>query len=267
MHWFQPGLSKLIAAYPFSTGRWRLRSLAAQWLVAPIGLDTYIRVTGIVDAEWTLLDGLAKEDRTVAWLRKFLRPGMTVVDVGANIGYICLTAARLVGDEGRVLSFEPTPAVAQRLRENILLNGFSQVTVVEAAVSSAPGTLRFYKSEDDPEANTLFSNHDNFITVPGVTLDDTLGQIGMSRVDLLKVDAEGAELDVFRGASGLLSSSNPPCILFEANPITLAAAGSSVNELLALISSYGYTCAELERFLWQGVSVINYLATHSRTRA
>jgi FkbM family methyltransferase len=262
LQWFQPSLSRFVASYPFSFGKWRLRRLTSEILVADIGSDVFIRATGLVDAEWSCFEGIQKEDRTIHWLREFLRPGMTVVDVGANIGYISLISARIVGKGGRVLSFEPTPAVARRLRENVCLNGFQHVTVIEAAVTSVPGSLRFYESDEDPEANTLFSNGPGaFLTVQGVTLDDTLQAENAGHVDLLKIDAEGAEPGVLQGAIRILSRPDRPTLLFEANSFALSAAGSNMHELLALVRSFGYTCRELERFQWKGDAVINYVAT------
>lgn len=189
-------LSRLVAAYPFERGRTRLRRVTSPWLVGRLPFGPWVRVSGVVDAEWEFLSHRVKEEATTEFIKSFLKPGMTFVDVGANVGYFTLLAA----SRGcRVVAFEPTPAVVVRLHENVALNGFDEVTVVNAAVADKRGTLKLFLSPDDPEANNLYEGSIS-VEVSTVSLDDALADHGVKKVDLLKIDAEGAEPMILIGA-------------------------------------------------------------------
>jgi FkbM family methyltransferase len=141
-----------------------------------------------------------------------LRPGMVFYDLGANIGFFSLLAARLVGATGRVFSFEPDAEVAARLRRNVELNEFSNITVVEAGVWSASENVRFVPSDaTSPERGTgTFLADEN--QTPGtqtrcIALDDFIRTAPVP--DAIKCDVEGAELEALRGASGLFQAQRP----------------------------------------------------------
>jgi FkbM family methyltransferase len=141
-----------------------------------------------------------------------LRPGMVFYDLGANIGLFSLIAARLVGAGGRVFSFEPDAEVAARLRRNIELNGFSNITVVEAAIWSANTNVRFVASDaSSPERGTgkLLADEDQAdgTRVRCIALDDFIQTAPPP--DAIKCDVEGAELEALRGAKRLLEARRP----------------------------------------------------------
>jgi FkbM family methyltransferase len=255
--------SRAVAAYPAVRGQTRLRKLAASWLIAELDFDLWVRVTGLVGAEWECLRGQKKEQKSTERVCASLRPGMTFVDVGANIGYFTLLAASRVGPAGRVLSFEPTPRVCQRLRENIQLNNLSNVVTVQKAIADQAGKARFFQSSEDPEENSLFRHETGAdpVDVDIATLDDELWKHNIREVDLLKIDAEGAELAVLKGARALLSAPNRPAIVLEVNPVTLGQAGIDPQQVLNLLEQYGYVWEEIERFAWQGAVVTNIFAT------
>jgi len=172
-------LSSLVAVYPFQRGQTRLRSITGRWLVGRLPFGPWVRVSGVVDAEWDFLMNRVKEDATTEFVKSFLRPGMTLVDVGANVGYFTLLAASLGAS---VVACEPTPAVVKRLQENIALGGFDRVTVVNAAVADKRGTLHFYQSLSDPEANNLFGDGVDPVKVRAVSLDEDLADHGIQKV-------------------------------------------------------------------------------------
>jgi FkbM family methyltransferase len=219
-----------------------------------------------VDGEWECLLGKRKEEKTIARLSSSLRPGMTFVDVGANIGHFALLAALLVGPSGRVLAFEPTPVVANRLRENIRLNALSNVTAVEKAISDRGGRALLYESCDDQEANSLFhqSSARDTVEVETATLDEELSKYDVGKVDLLKIDAEGSELAVLQGGSRTLTSGHRPAILLEINPVTLGMAGVEPEQVLNVLREYGYGWEVIEQFSWQGATVANIFATSAK---
>jgi FkbM family methyltransferase len=148
-------------------------------------------------------------------LKQHLHAGMTFYDVGANIGFFSLLAARLVGKEGRVVAFEADPEIAARLREHVERNAFGWTTVEEKAVWSKSGPVFFART--DPAASpdrglghVVSSGAADTIQVCGVSLDDYAWK--EAAPDFLKCDVEGAEVEVFRGAERLLKEKRPGII-------------------------------------------------------
>lgn len=157
------------------------------------------------------------EPEVQAALQRHLRPGMTFYDIGANIGFFSLLAARLVGKNGKVVAFEADPEVATRLRENVARNSMNWVAVEEKAVWSEPGTVCFSRaapeiSPDRGLGHVVSTSTPETIDVRAVALD---GYTSMNPApDFLKCDAEGAEVEVFHGAHRLLREKRP-CVICE----------------------------------------------------
>jgi FkbM family methyltransferase len=171
-------------------------------------------------------------------LKRFLRPGMVFYDVGSNIGFFALIAARLVGSQGRVIAFEADPEAAARLREHVARNGYGQVTVVEKAVWSGQGPVPFERvdprvSPDRGLGHVVSVAAENSIPVEGVSLDAYAETAPPP--DFLKCDVEGAEVEVFRGARRLLKDKRPG-IICEVH--------SEANRqiLLEEFARFGYSC-------------------------
>lgn len=144
-------------------------------------------------------------------LREMLKPGMTCVDVGVNKGYFSLLMARLTGAGGRVLSFEPDPENRRWIERSISENGYSSIQLFPWALSDAEGEATFYpgrksgwgslhhvESQADPERQPF--------TVPLRRLDAVLPELGVGAPDVIKIDVEGADLQVLRGATGVLDA-------------------------------------------------------------
>ena len=145
-------------------------------------------------------------------LLKKLKPGMVFYDLGANIGFFSLLAARLVGASGQVFSFEPDPEIASRLRRNIAKNGFINDTVVEAGIWSSSGTVNFVaadQSSPDRGVGKFVAGDAASAGTPTrcVALDDFVQSAPTP--DVIKCDVEGAEIEVFRGAEKLLEARHP----------------------------------------------------------
>jgi FkbM family methyltransferase len=150
-------------------------------------------------------------------VRAYLAPGDTFVDVGANMGYYSLLAAARVGGSGRVLAFEPSARVRARLERSVSLNGFTHVAVRSEAVGEVNGHVTLVEPGSDNHGLAFVQKEggvDVGARVRSVTLDDVLGA-GKPTPALIKVDVEGGESEVFRGASRLLASPEGPAILFE----------------------------------------------------
>jgi FkbM family methyltransferase len=150
------------------------------------------------------------------FLAHHLRPGAVFYDIGANIGFFTLLAAQRVGDEGRVFSFEPEAELVSRIREHAGRNGLSNVSVVEAAVWSASGTGVFERcnprSSPERGLGKVVSSQvrEDTVSVRLVALDDFLETAPAPRV--IKCDAEGGEVEIFRGARKLLALHRPVVI-------------------------------------------------------
>jgi FkbM family methyltransferase len=151
-------------------------------------------------------------------LAELVRPGQTVYDVGANIGFFTILCSRLVGPQGRVYAFEPIPQNLATLRHNVKLNALENVTIVDRALSAATGTAEMFVSpwsafhSLNVEGATKQDNHGpeaGEITVQTVTLDEFVREEGVRAPDLVKLDVEGAELVVVEGMRETLSSVKP----------------------------------------------------------
>ena len=149
--------------------------------------------------------------------RKLLRKRMTVLDVGANIGWYTLAAGAAVGPEGRVLAFEPEPSNLSLLEKSIQLNSFENINVFPQALSDREGSETLHLSKNNLGAHSISSVvGPESITVPSTTLDKVLEKLGIDKIDILKVDVEGAEPQVIVG--GEESLKNTEHILIEWNP-------------------------------------------------
>ncbi len=147
----------------------------------------------------------------IRFVRKLLQAGQTAIDVGANYGVYTLSMAGLVGPSGRIYSFEPDPATATLLRESTAINGYEQVEVIERAVSDSK-RRSYFRIENNSELNRLLDESEAESSDGGVdvtTLDDCRKEFGWGAVDFIKIDAEGQEPQVVRGAPGLLSEASP----------------------------------------------------------
>lgn len=185
----------------------------------------------------------------VRFIKRWLRRGDLVVDVGAHVGFFTLLAANLVGPSGHVRSFEPVPANFDALNANLALNGYSWVAALRAAVSDAPGTVSLGLADTRlvgaSTADFTVGGELSSVEAPAVKLDDVLGEAG--RVRLLKIDAEGHEPQVLAGAAGVLESSPPDAILFEVNAQLLARRGASAEDILNPLATLGYRFHALDR--------------------
>lgn len=138
------------------------------------------------------------------------RPGQCVYDIGANLGFYTLLASRLVGKTGRVISFEPFPQNVAKIEKHVALNQNGNVTVVPVAVSDAEGTAHF-QTGSASEMGRL--SETGTLTVHTVSLDTRVDRGDWPVPDVLKIDVEGAESRVLKGAARLLATRHPAIIL------------------------------------------------------
>jgi FkbM family methyltransferase len=185
------------------------------------------------------------EPHETSAVRRLVRDGDCVVDVGANIGWYTTLCSQLVGKSGKVFAFEPVAETFGKLQEHVELNDCSQNTIATAAaVGSSPGSVEIHVFQGLSLARAsvaldvgkpLRSN-----TVPRVTLDAFLADRGVPQVQFLKCDVEGCELDVLRGASQLLSSPAAPLLLVELNAETGSISGFGPSDVWKHLKDLGY---------------------------
>jgi FkbM family methyltransferase len=185
------------------------------------------------------------EPGTTAVLSALALPGGTVIDVGANVGALTLPAARRVGPTGRVLSLEPAPRVADLLTRTVRMHGLSWVEVHPVAAGDVDGVLRFNLSAQTTHNSVLpLDDVVETIEIPSRRLD-TLVAPG-ERVDLVKIDVEGAELQVWRGMQRIVGDNPDIALILEFGPEHLRKSGQSVAGWFEALQSTGLKAWEID---------------------
>jgi FkbM family methyltransferase len=199
------------------------------------------------DLSRCLFVGGCYEPNEFAFLNEVLAPGMTFVDVGANDGLYSLFAARRVGPAGTVLAFEPSAREFARLSENCRLNGLANVRAFPVALAAGPGAGTLFTADSEHAGQNTLGRfiYDGVAcarteAVPLEALDDVLARHNGPAPDVIKMDVEGAEHAVLRGAAGTLAT-HRPLLLLELNDPALRAQQSSSDEVLSLLRSLGYS--------------------------
>ena len=152
-----------------------------------------------------------------------LNPESTFIDVGGNKGDFSLLAAKIVGGKGRVLAFEPEPENCRWMRKSIELNGYKNIQLYEVALADRIGHAQLHLGEGSGFHSIIsgLKNRDRgAVTVETTTLDSFLEDTGLDSqtIDMIKIDVEGAEMRVLRGASGMLSAVEHLVLLMDIHP-------------------------------------------------
>lgn len=169
-------------------------------------------------------------------LARSLRPGMVALDIGANVGFYTLLSSVLVGPQGRVYAFEPVPRNLEYLRRHVNLNRLENVEILSLALGETSGEAWFDDTLGDSQGKLSSTGR---LRVQVATLDDLVVSGRVQPPDVLKIDVEGAEAAVLRGALQLLDRHHPR--------IFLATHGSSEHaDCLALLRKLGYRVSSLD---------------------
>lgn len=203
------------------------------------------------------------EPETMAQIERLLKPGMTVLDIGAHVGYYAQQCAKLVGSAGRVVAFEPHPRTFEILCHNVAR--FGNVTPVQMAVAESAGTAELYDylimsasgslhydenmldlqksrvtdSDIAPRIRTDFPVET--FTVQTVPVDTYLATQNIDRVDVVKMDIEGAEMTALRGMKATISNSPGMALIMEYNPQALKAFDFVPQAALDEVLAMGFT--------------------------
>jgi len=173
-------------------------------------------------------------------LALFLKEGSVFYDLGANFGMFTLVGGKLVGSKGRVFCFEPHPTIAEVLLQNIKINELNNVHLIQKAASEKSGIASFIPQNNTMghlvssinELPTQYKHASSSFQVPTVSLDDFIQN--NPQPDVIKIDVEGAEINVLMGAQKLFTSKRQPVILIELH------SQSVIGKAHELLSSYGY---------------------------
>ncbi|NES66830.1 MAG: FkbM family methyltransferase [Okeania sp. SIO2D1] len=179
-------------------------------------------------------------------MQKYLRSGDVFYDIGANVGFFSTIAGKLVNDSGQVYAFEPAPANLYAIKHNIQLNGFSNTEVLEKAVSQKSGKgellLGNYSGSHTLSTTDKSSNHKKYhsrISVDIISIDDLIEQQAIKPPSVVKIDVEGAELDVIEGMCQTIQKFKP-VLIYEIDDRKQDRLLLKEKEINKLIDSFGY---------------------------
>jgi FkbM family methyltransferase len=211
------------------------------WLEFRPGLWMRLDVRDLLQRK-ILLKGEFDPDCT-KFILSSLAPGSVFLDIGAHAGYYTLMAAQLVGSEGRVLCVEPNPAMVKQLRENVERSSLSNVAIVEAACTASCETRMLYVPDFPLSVKCSLAcesaGTSQCVEVSCVTADLLCQQHGVTRIDMMKIDVEGAEMHVLAGMVGILSNMRPK-IAIELRAGLLKNFSATVDDAIDFLQRFGY---------------------------
>jgi FkbM family methyltransferase len=238
-------------AYRLVVGFRRLLGFSSQTVARRHGLAWSLDLAEGIDLSIYLLGRF--EPSTVRLYSRLVKPGDTVLDIGANIGAHTLPLAELVGARGRVVAFEPTGYALRKMRANIDLNPglatrISVQQVMLIADGGKPLATRLYSSWPLVEvAGEVHQDHQGQLMDTGgavaMTLDEALRRLDVRAVDFIKMDVDGHEYGVLRGGKATLAAHKPP-ILMELAPYLFDPASRELEGMLELLEGCGYSMAD-----------------------
>ncbi len=209
-------------------------------VLATVGASMTMRIPPGYPAARTFAAGLYEPEMTRLF-QAVVRPGTTIVDAGANVGYYTLLASSLCRPGGKVYAFEPDALNCSYLTDNVRANACSNVKVVRSALSNSTGTGRFVPDDYGAEGFlTGEAGHQLAMDVPVTTLDGFLETEGWPPVDVVKLDIEGSEERALQGMKGLMTRNPHIRLLMELNEPALSRSGASFESLAALLFDLGF---------------------------
>ena len=211
------------------------------WHLADSGFWMHLDPKDLIQREILTTGGW--EPSETAFLRRRLGRGSAFLDIGANIGYFSLVASSLVGTEGSVLSVEPNPRLSNSFHDAIIRNRITNISLSRVACAHDDGvrTLFFGPYSNSGRASLSAENAMSSAGTPVqcIQADRLVSDAKMTRLDLVKIDVEGAELTVLRGLANTLARFRPS-LLIEMEPERLKPFGTSVDDVRHFLSTFGY---------------------------
>jgi FkbM family methyltransferase len=181
-----------------------------------------------------------------ALFKKELKAGQTVLDIGANIGYYTLIAAKLVGTRGKVYAFEPDPDNFALLKKNVEYNCYSNVVLVNSAVSDKNQTARLFINKANKGDHRLYDSKDGrpSIAVKTIKLDDFFKKLD-KKIHFIKMDIQGSEARALNGMKGLIRKNRALSLVTEFSPGSLKLNGQNPRKYLETLKSLGFKLREI----------------------
>jgi FkbM family methyltransferase len=189
-----------------------------------------------------IYDGFEKEETD--YVASILEEGDIFIDIGANVGLFSLLVSKIVGEKGKIICFEPSPATFVRLVENVQLNHFKNIDLRNIGLSDKKEELVFFISKNGYDAwNSFAPRYDNIleesISVPVSTLNIELNNIDKSKIKLVKIDVEGWEKFVLYGGKDFFINYSP-IVMIEFTEENTFNAGYPVYEIYDIMKNFGY---------------------------
>ena len=238
---------RLSKRYLFNNGESFFKKITTQGVTFDILIDPFLN-SGVdegiaVNGEW--------EPKLSRNLKRVLGQGGFFLDVGANIGYHSLFVSKLIGDKGHVYSFEPQKNICEQFLKSIVHNNLTNVTVFNNALSDHGGTEVLHVREENVGGSTLLSlpEMESFHTSESMnvtlkTLDSYLDMV--TRVDVIKIDVEGYEFEVFKGGEKLIEKYHPT-IFMEFSPVFYVRDyANKPEDLIIFLKEKGYSFYDLD---------------------
>ena len=213
------------------------------------------------------------EPELITWLQRKLRPGSVVIDAGAHVGYLSIVMAKLVGDDGHIFAIEPALENVEHLSRNVRANNLGNVDILPIALADHPGIATFNINESSDSFS--FFEHPNTATVstrwvPVMSIDSIFSEASLPRLDLIKIDVEGAELEVLTGLAATLDRFPHVPLVVEWFPAAYAGRGIDSAALPRRLLELGCSVSLLDAF--EGApstvdAVLQALGNHGLRRA
>jgi FkbM family methyltransferase len=181
-----------------------------------------------------------------ALFKKAIKPGQTVLDIGANIGYYTLIAAKIVGPRGKVYAFEPDPDNFSLLKKNVEINGYANVVLINKAVSDKTKTAPFFLNKTNKGDHRLYDSNDGrpSILVQTVKLDDFFKKLN-SKIHFIKMDIQGSEAMALEGLKATIKNNSRIKLMTEFWPYGLNQAGHSPSDYLKTLKTLKFKLWEI----------------------
>jgi len=191
----------------------------------------------------SMLSGQYEPETTILF-KKIIKPNMTVIDIGAHIGYYTRLFSRLVGEKGQILSFEPDPDNFRLLQKNT--SSLKNVKLFNLAVSDQTDEINFYKVKNSTGCHSIIeTDNAEKITVSATTIDNFISQHPGIKVDAVKIDIEGGETKALLGMENLLRTAPRLKLVSELSSDALKSANISPTAFLNQLRSYGLNLFEI----------------------
>jgi FkbM family methyltransferase len=202
------------------------------------GIKYNLNIHNIVD--WFIYFNIQETSRKR--LNSLINKSNVFYDIGANIGHVSLVASNLINENGIIYSFEPHPVSFKQFKNHIELNDISNIFAFNVGLGSSSSFVNMLEVEGNAGANRIVASNvknSNFTLINIVSLDEFILNKNAEVPDLIKVDVEGYELEVFKGAENLLNDIKPK-LFFELDERLLKLQNTSPIELLMFLSKFDY---------------------------